>query len=272
MDELAYSLALALALVMGIAGGTKLRRRQRTGRTFLSQGLAWPRALATAVPVTELVLAAGLVVAPGWAGVATLAVLAGFTTFLVRALRRGDPLGCGCFGAARPEPVGGVEVARNAVLLAVSASVAVVAPDPVVPGVIPLVVVVAGAGATAVALAAARRRVVTSAGAVGQGPPSGSPAPALPGGGLDPRTTTLVAFVAPNCSGCDELRASLERLERTEVAVVTVDLDDDASSAVFRSYNVRSAPFLVVVDGGGRVRSSGRARSPADVEQLLDQL
>lgn len=269
-NELAYAVAWALALVMAVAGTTKVRDRARTERTFRSQGLAWPRGLARAVPLTELVLAVGLVLAPGWAGVATLAVLAGFTTFLVRALRRGDPLGCGCFGTTRPQAVGTPEVVRNALLVVAAAFVALAADGPVVPGLVPVVVVVAGAGASAAALAGARRRWPPRPGTGRQGPAPGTIAPALPGTVIAVGGTTLVAFVAPTCSGCDELLASLEQLGRAGIAVRTVDLAEDASSLVFRAYAVRSAPYVVVVDGGGRVRSSGPARSPVDLERLLD--
>ncbi len=269
MDELAYAVAWVLALVMAVAGMKKTRHRARTERTFRSQGLAWPRGLAVAVPVIELVLAVGLVLAPGWGGVATLAVLAGFTTFLVRAFRRGDPLGCGCFGATRPQALGITEVVRNTLLLVAATFVALAADGPVVPGLVPVMVVVAGAGASAAALAGARRRW-PAYGRSSQGPAPGTVAPALPGA-VAVGATTLVAFVAPTCSGCEELLASLEQVARADIAVRTVDLAEDASSLVFRAYGVRSAPYVVVIDAGGRVRSSGPARSPVDLERLLDR-
>ena len=270
MAGLAYAVALALAAVMGIAGGAKLARRGRTERVFRSLGLAWPAALARAVPLSELVLAIALVSTPGWGGVATLAVVAGFTTYLIRSLRRGDRLGCGCFGAADPAPAGGAELVRNGVLLLAAGFVTVAAEGPVVPSPAALAVVAATGVGTAVALGGLRRRFGDQGALAVGGLAPGRPAPPVPGVDLHAGATTLVAFVSPTCAGCDELRASLGHLQRGDVTVVVVDLADDASSPVAGAYQVRSAPFVVVVDGRGLVRSSGRARSPEDVQDLLD--
>lgn len=91
MDEVAYAAALALAAVFAWAGVAKLASRAATERAFRGLGLVAPRGFAVGVPATELALAAGLVVAPAEAAIAALAVLAGFTTFLVRSLGRGRP-------------------------------------------------------------------------------------------------------------------------------------------------------------------------------------
>jgi hypothetical protein len=268
VEGLAYTTALALALVLGVAGVAKLRRRGLTERSFRSQGLAWPRALATTVPVTEVVLAAGLVVVPSWAATATLAVLAGFTTFLVRSMRRGDPLGCGCFGATRAVPVGPTELVRNGVLMAAAALVTVAAESPTVPGPVPLLTVTVAAVGAVAALAQLRRR--SRPGTPGpQGLAPGSMAPTLPGSGTAPvGSTMLVAFVAPSCEGCAELLVTLQQVPRADVAVRVIELTDD-TAPLFAAYGVRSAPYLVVVDRQGRVRSSGPARSPGDVARLV---
>ena len=52
-----------------------------------------------------------------------LAVLAAFSTILVRAMRAGVDVGCGCFGTAKRAPVSFVELVRNGLLagLAVAA-------------------------------------------------------------------------------------------------------------------------------------------------------
>jgi len=116
VGEVGYAAALLLAAVFGWAGLAKFRTRDQTARTFRAFGLAAPDALAVGVPVTELVLAVGLVVVPGWAALGALAVLAGFTTVLVRAMRAGVDVGCGCFGTAKREPVSFVELIRNGLL------------------------------------------------------------------------------------------------------------------------------------------------------------
>lgn len=268
MEGLAYTAALALALVMGVAGVAKLRRRSLTERAFRSQGLAWPRALATAVPVTEVLLAAGLVVVPSWAGMATLAVLAGFTTYVVRSIRRGDRLGCGCFGATRAVSVGPNEVVRNGVLMAAAALVTVAAESPTVPGPVPLVAVAVAAATSAAVLALLRRRSAPVPPGP-QGLPPGTMAPTLPGSGTEGAgSTVLVAFVAPSCEGCSELLATLDQVPRADMAVRVVELGDE-SAPLFAAYRVRSAPYLVVVDREGRVRSSGPARSPGDIARLV---
>jgi hypothetical protein len=111
--------ALALAVVFGWAGVAKLAHGEDTARSFAAFGLPWPERLAVAVPAAELVLAAVLVAAPAVGAVLSLAVLAGFSTLLALARRRGRTAGCGCFGGARPAPPS-VELARNAVLLVVA--------------------------------------------------------------------------------------------------------------------------------------------------------
>ena len=269
MGGVAYAAALALAVVFAVAAVAKLRRRETTARAFAGLGLASPRALSLGVPLLELALAAGLVVVPAWAGIAALAVLVGFTTFVVRAIRRGDPRGCGCFGAARPAPMGEAEVLRNAVL-ALAATLAAFAPGPVVPQPA-AVLAVAGAAAAATlavsAVSAVSHRGRPAAGAR-QGPPQGSPAPPLPGLVHDGTTVTFVAFVAPGCDGCDELRATLAHHHRAGVDVRVVDLDDDSASS-FAAFGVVAPPFLVVLDGHGRVLATGPARSDDDVDLLL---
>ncbi len=261
----AYAAALALAAVFAVAGVAKLRRRAATARAFAALGLASPGALAVGVPLAELALAGGLVLAPAEAGIATLAVLAGFTTFLLRSMNRGDALACGCFGSARAAPAGSAELVRNGVLAGAAAFTAFAAsPARVVPGPGD-VVLVAAVAAVALALmrAVGRRASVASPG----GPEVGSVAPALPGLRYRDHQFTLVAFVAPTCEGCEELRRALARPGAAGHAVRLVELGD-SSAGDFAAFGVRSAPYLVVVDVDGRVRAAGPARSPSDVAAL----
>ncbi len=261
----AYSAALVLAVVFAVAGVAKLRRRTSTARAFAALGLVSPAVLAVGVPATELALAVGLVVAPAWAGIAALAVLAGFTTFLVLAMRRGKVLACGCFGAARPAAIGSTEVVRNAIL-AVGTTAAALAPGPLVPGLGDVaVVLMAAVGARALVVEVGRR---TSAPSAPSGPPLGSLAPPLAGLRYEDHRRTLVAFVSSTCAGCAELRRTLALHHLPDVAVELVDLDD-ASAADFSAFGVHAAPFVVVVDGHGRVRSAGPARSEVDVAELV---
>lgn len=162
MSDAGYAAALLLAAVFGWAGLAKFRARAQTERTFRAFGLAAPRALAVGVPAVELGLAFGLVLVPGWAGIAALAVLTAFTTILVRAMRAGVDVGCGCFGTARREPVSFVELVRNG-LLAVAAVTAALAPSPELPGLDATILVTTGAAVGALVLALAELRRATGA-------------------------------------------------------------------------------------------------------------
>ena len=102
----------ALAAVFIWAAAAKLLRKPDL------TPLGLPSWSATAIAVVELLLAIALSLAPSAGGIAALALLAGFTTFLVRRLNRGA--GCGCFGSTT-STVRARDVARNAVLLAVAA-------------------------------------------------------------------------------------------------------------------------------------------------------
>jgi uncharacterized membrane protein YphA (DoxX/SURF4 family) len=149
---LAYLAALFLAGVLALAGVAKLRDRPGTVRSFL--GL--PAPLATAVPVVELLLAAGLVVLPGWSAAVALAVLAAFTTFLARAVRDGVAAPCNCFGSTGGAAVSAVELVRN-LLLAAVAVVALTADGPRRPSLVAVGTAVAAAVAGRVTLVALRR-------------------------------------------------------------------------------------------------------------------
>lgn len=159
MNEVAYATALVLAAVFAWAGAVKLADRRRTAATFAGLGLPGPAVLAGAVPAAELVLAAGFVVVPRAAAAVSLVLLAAFTAVLVRAVRAGADVGCGCFGSARAEPVSGVEVLRNA-CLAGAAVVVLAGSEPAAPGVEAVVLVGTAVAVVAVVLALAdlRRR------------------------------------------------------------------------------------------------------------------
>jgi uncharacterized membrane protein YphA (DoxX/SURF4 family) len=150
--DLGYAAALVVAAVFLVAGVAKLSDRPSTAATFTALGVPAAHPLATAVPLAEIVLGAGLVVAPRPAAVGGLVLLAAFTVVVVTALRRGVRVGCGCFGTARRQPISFVEVARNA-MLAVATAVALLAPAPRWPGLAAVVAVTGATAAAAVVLA-----------------------------------------------------------------------------------------------------------------------
>ena len=80
-------------------------------------GLLAPGVLAWAVPAAELGAAGLLVVAPAWGGMSAFALLAAFTTVLVRVLRSGRAVSCNCFGGLSNRPISNRTLVRNAVLL-----------------------------------------------------------------------------------------------------------------------------------------------------------
>lgn len=130
------------------------------------------------LPAYELVLAAALLAVPSYAAPVALATLAGFTVYLVLALRRRQP--CNCFGSANTEPVSSIELVRNAVLL-VLAVLALLASRP--PWWLDVLVVLA--------VGALDRRH--------EGPSVGRPAPTIEG----VMWPSLLAFTAPSCGRCD---------------------------------------------------------------------
>ncbi len=89
--------------------------------------LGVPRPVAVTVPLVELVLGVLLVLGVGRRAAAGLAVLllAGFTVFVVRLLRRGQRAPCACFGALSRSELGWSAVVRNLVLIGLGVVAAV---------------------------------------------------------------------------------------------------------------------------------------------------
>ena len=80
--------------------------------------LGLPSWTADAVSITEGVLAMALFARPEIGGIGALAVLAGFTVFLVRRVNTGT--GCACFGTTKVQAVRWIDIARNVGLLVVA--------------------------------------------------------------------------------------------------------------------------------------------------------
>ena len=105
--------ALALAVVFAWSSLAKLV----TQPDMTALGLpAW---FAPVTAYVEAGLALLLLVSPANGGIVALALLAGFTAFLVA--RRDSGVGCGCFGSAKVEPISWRSIARNVVLMALAA-------------------------------------------------------------------------------------------------------------------------------------------------------
>lgn len=203
--------------------------------------------VAWALPVAEVVVAAGLLVpwaAPGAAALGTLLLLT-FTAAILRLLRAGKHPSCSCFGAVSATPIGRGTVVRNGLLLgiallAVAGSIA----RPRLPSGLPpdhAIALAAAAGFVAVLIRQAgelhvlRRRldeqVLSTLG--GEGLPPGAVAPefellAVSGGrvGLTELLATgrslLLVFIHPACEMCAALSRELPRWHLRAADTLTI--------------------------------------------------
>lgn len=130
MRDVGGAAALVLAVVFAWAAVAKFRSPAETAASF--HGLHLPAAslLARAVPIVEVGVAGGLLLAPALAAWVALALVLAFSLVIVRAVAAGSTVTCACFGASpaasedTARPVSTVEVVRNAGLggLAIVAS------------------------------------------------------------------------------------------------------------------------------------------------------
>lgn len=132
MAGFGYVCAVLLAAVFVRAGMAKVARPASTVAGFVALGVPGAPAVARVVPFVELLLALALLSVPRVGAVAGLVVLAGFSAFLLGAVRGGVTAACNCFGQARTEPVSGLDLLRNG-LLAMLAAAAVLARRPTRP-------------------------------------------------------------------------------------------------------------------------------------------
>lgn len=150
--------AVVLAVTFAWAGAAKLGRPATTAAGFADLGLGWPRALARAVPGVELLLAVALLSVPGLGAIVALGLLAGFSGVLVRALRRGLPVRCACFGRAGGAQLSAVDLVRNGLLAALAALAVAAGLEPHRPALGAAAVVSAAVIAAASVLFVLRRR------------------------------------------------------------------------------------------------------------------
>ena len=96
----------AAAVLLAVAGVPKVRDPGDLVRAIRSVGMPFGRNAVRAFALAEVLVAAAALAVPGRLTAALLAlVYAGFTAFVVTALRRGGVLSsCGCFGRADTPP------------------------------------------------------------------------------------------------------------------------------------------------------------------------
>lgn len=110
---------LALSVIFGIAGVTKLIDQKGTREAVKNFGA--PKSLAPAIavvlPLVELAIAAGLLfnMSAGWAALAALLVLGLFIAAIGVNLARGNTPDCHCFGQLYSRPLGWSTLVRNIV-------------------------------------------------------------------------------------------------------------------------------------------------------------
>lgn len=124
---------VALALVFAVAAVGKLSDREAFRGTIEQFGLPRraARPAAWALPITELVIALGLLfITTAWAAaVAASVLLALFCIAIVSVIARGEAPECNCFGSLGSARVGRSTLARNGILLALSLFVIVAGHD-----------------------------------------------------------------------------------------------------------------------------------------------
>jgi hypothetical protein len=118
-----------LAVAFAYAAATKFYDRERFAAVMAAGGLGrWAGPASVAVPAVEVAVAAGLVVgtpaSQRAALLALVAVLAGFSGWLVHLHRRRLRVPCRCFGSSADTRLGPA-LARNAAMAAVAAGCAV---------------------------------------------------------------------------------------------------------------------------------------------------
>lgn len=125
MDDILLLLRLVIALVFFVAGITKLLDLEATADAVEQFGA--PKGgigyLSVALPITELVTAALLLVATtAWIGaLASLGLLAIFTSAIGINLARGKQPDCHCFGQLQSKPISYKTVIRNLILIGLTA-------------------------------------------------------------------------------------------------------------------------------------------------------
>lgn len=113
--------AVLLGLVFLAAGVTKIAAPQQWRRQSADLGV--PQPVTVVLPSIEVTIGALLVaqIARRAVAIAALLLLVAFTALLIRRLSQGRRPPCACFGSWSSKPIGWIDVARNAVFVALAA-------------------------------------------------------------------------------------------------------------------------------------------------------
>lgn len=116
----------AVCAVLVVAAASKLRSPGVTRTATEELGVA--PSLAPLVAPIELATAALLLLRPSLGAACAVLLFSSFTVALVRVVRSGRTVRCGCFGASTSAPVTAVTLLRNGALIAASAVAGVASP------------------------------------------------------------------------------------------------------------------------------------------------
>jgi uncharacterized membrane protein YphA (DoxX/SURF4 family) len=282
MLELSTIAQIVVGLILLLAAGAKLRRRQDFPDWLTAYGLPsrYARPAAWAVMVVEAAVGFMLIfgIALPFSAYAAVALGVGFVAALAWARIRGvERLRCGCFGASEGQTTHLLLRAGGFTLIALFAalteSVDVSVSSGTVIAVVLVILSLAVVGLTLLVFALYRQVGVLTL-RIGprvpfelaeEGPELGQAAPALDG--LRGRRSEVVLFFSSTCRICRQLSAGVAALARQGMAVRVVEeeLEEDA----FARWNVPGTPFVVhLVDGV--VAAKGTVNTLEELEALVD--
>ena len=282
MVELSTIARIVVGLILLLAAGAKLRRRQDFPDWLTAYGLAarYAHPAAWAVMAVEAVVGFLLILGVGlpFSAYAAVVLGVGFVAALAWARLRGvERLRCGCFGASEGRTThlllraGGFTVL--ALFAALAASVDVSFSSGTVVAVVLVLLSLAVLGLTLLVFALYRQVGVLTL-RIGprvpfelaeEGPELGLPAPALDG--LRGRRSEVVFFFSSTCRICRQLSAGVAALARQGLAVRVVE--EELEGDAFARWNVPGTPFVVhLVDGV--VAAKGTVNTLEELESLVD--
>jgi thiol-disulfide isomerase/thioredoxin len=138
MSVLLLTASIALAVVFAVAGIAKMldHAASRTAARAFGVPDRLAGGVAVGLPLTEVAVALLLVPTASrwWGAIAALALLVLFSAAVARAMARGESPDCHCFGQLHSAPAGWRTLARNVVLVAGAAFVAIASRDDGGPG------------------------------------------------------------------------------------------------------------------------------------------
>jgi len=273
---------VALAAVLGVAAGAKLRSLGEAADALETFGV--PRMLrrpaVIAVVALEAALAVGVAIGSDAAAYAASGLLACFAAALGIALARGrGGAPCGCFGAT--SRVTGAAVVRNLLLAGALAAVPSLpsgAPSARAWLVIALTAAFACIAVLAVAVLALAREVgllrlrlapESALELAEEGPPVGSRI-VLPErlAGASQARLAVAIFSSEGCRMCQSLRPVIAAFQRDPLVAVEV-FDEVRDAELWRELAIPGSPFAVAFDRGGAVRAKGTFNSYGQLESIL---